>query len=306
MKRLCASILATSLLLVISACHSSNNPVLAPNVVGYTVAAATAKLKVYGLVLGTQTTASSATVPSGEIISQSPYAGNSVASGSAVNVVVSSGPAIASPGIARPSLFRSTMDGLAPAEVPVRDEGAAVVVHSVTGSMGNAATPAAGLTLGSDGNFYGVSAHGGANQDQGAFFRITPGGAQAILYSFGARHDDAIEPDPTLIQGADRNFYGTSAAGGSYGEGTVYKITPAGVETVMFSFSAGASNDPAKPAGGVIQVADGNFYGTTRAGGANGTGVVFKLTPAGALSILYSFGPSRTGDVNDAANEITR
>jgi len=103
MKRLCASIIATSLLLVISACHSSNNGVLAPNVVGYTVAAATAKLHVYGLGLGTQTTASNATVPTGEIISQSPSAGISVSNGSAVNVVVSSGPASASPGIARPS-----------------------------------------------------------------------------------------------------------------------------------------------------------------------------------------------------------
>jgi uncharacterized repeat protein (TIGR03803 family) len=245
-------------------------------------------------------------VPSGEIISQSPYPGNNVGSGSAVNVVVSSGPAMTSPGMARPSLFGSATDGLAPAAVPVRDEGAAVVVHSSTGLAGKAATPAAGLTRGADGKFYGVSAHGGANQDQGAFFRITPGGGQAILYSFGATHDDAIEPDATLIQGADGNFYGTSAAGGNYGEGTVYKITPAGVETVLFSFSAGASIDPANPSGGVIQGADGNLYGTTRAGGANGTGVVFKLTPAGGLSILYSIGPGRTGDVNDAVNEITR
>lgn len=307
MKRLYASILATSLLLVISACHSGSNPELAPNVVGYTIAAATAKLKLSGMVLGTQTTASSAAVPSGEIISQSPTAGTSVDSGSAVNVEVSSGPATASQGIARPSPFGATSDSLAPAAVAVRDEGIAGVVHSFigTGSMGSAATPAVGLTLGADGNFYGVSAHGGANQGQGAFFRVTPGGVQAMLYSCGARHDDAIEPDATLIRGADGNFYGTSTAGGTYGEGTVYKLTPAGVETVLFSFSAGAGNGPATPLGGVTQGPDGNFYGTTRAGGANGTGVVFKLTPAGTLSILYSFEPSRTGDIYDDVNDNT-
>jgi len=306
MKRLCALILATGMLLVISACHSGNNPVLVPNVVGYTAAAAIAKLHLSGLVLGTQATASSATVPSGEIIGQSPPPGTSVDSGSAVDVIVSSGPAMASQAIARTSLFGPTTDSLAPAAAADRDEGAAVVANSFTGAAGNATTAAVGLTLGVDGNLYGVSAHGGANHDQGAFFRTAPGGMQVTLYSFGTRHDDAIEPDATLIRGADGNFYGTSAAGGSYGEGTVYKITPAGVETVLFSFSAGASNDPANPSGGVIQGADGNFYGTTRAGGANGTGVVFKLTPAGALSVLYSFEPAHTGDVNDAVNEVTR
>jgi uncharacterized repeat protein (TIGR03803 family) len=307
MKRLYASILVTSLLLVISACHSSNNPVLAANVVGYTVAAATAKLQLSGLVLGTQTTAHDAAVPSGEIISQFPAAGTSVDSGSAIDVVVSSGPVVAPQAIARPSPFDATSDSLAPAAVAVRGEGLAGVMHSFigTGSVGGAATPAAGLTLGTDGNFYGVSAHGGAYQEQGAFFRFTPEGAQAMLYSFGARHDDAIEPDATLIRGVDGNFYGTSAAGGNYGQGTVYKITPAGVETVLFSFSAGAGNGPATPMGGMIQGPDGNFFGTTRAGGANGTGVVFKLTPAGTLSVLYSFGPSRTGDSNDDVNGIT-
>jgi uncharacterized repeat protein (TIGR03803 family) len=307
MKRLYASILATSLLLVISACHSSNNPVLAANVVGYTVTAAIAKLKLSGLVLGTQTTIRDAAVPSGEIISQFPAAGTSVDSGSAIDVVVSSGPAVAPQAIARSSPFDATSDSLAPAAVAVRDEGIAGVAHSFTGtgSVGSAATTAVGLTPGADGNFYGVSAHGGANQDQGAFFRVTPGGTQAMLYSFGARHDDAIEPDATLIRGVDGNFYGTSAAGGAYGEGTVYKLTPAGVETVLFSFSAGAGNGPATPFGGVMQGPDGNFYGTTRAGGANGSGVVFKLTPAGSLSILYSLGPGRTGDINDDVNDIT-
>lgn len=308
MKRLYASILATSLLLVISACHSSNNPVLAANVVGYTVAAATAKLKLSGLVLGTQTTASSAAVPSGDIISQFPAAGTSVDSGSAIDVVVSSGPVMAPQGIEKPSPFGATSDTLAPSSSVVRDESLAGVAHSFigTGSVGSAATRAVGLTLGADGNFYGVSTRGGANHDQGAFFRVTPAGAQATLYSFGARQNDAIEPDATLVRGADGSFYGTSAAGGAYGEGTVYQLTPAGVETVLFSFSAGAGNGPATPLGGVIQGPDGNFYGTTRAGGANGTGVVFKLTPAGTLEILYSFGASRTGDIDGAVNDNMR
>jgi uncharacterized repeat protein (TIGR03803 family) len=298
MKRLFGLFFATSLLLAISACHSSDNGVLAPNVVGLTIAAATAKLQVYGLSLGTQTKESSATVALGYIISQSPSPGTDVDHGSSVNVVVSSGAAMAPAGMAQPSLSGSTTDGLAPAALPHRNEDAAPVVHTLTGSFGIAAAP--------DGSFYGVSAHGGANQDQGAFFRITPGSAQATLYSFGARRGDAIAPNAALIQGADGNFYGTSAAGGTYNEGTIFKITPAGGETVLFSFTSGAGNDPANPSGGLIQGADGNFYGTTRAGGANGTGAVFKLTPAGALSVLYSFGPGRTSDGSDSVNEIAR
>ena len=182
----------------------------------------------------------------------------------------------------------------------------AAAVHAYTGSVGGTASAAVGLTLAADGNYYGVSTRGGANQGKGAFFRITADGAQKVLYSFGASSNDAIEPDAPLIQGTDGNLYGTSTAGGAYGDGTVYRVTPAGAETVLYSFSGSTASDPASPAGGLIQGADGNFYGTTRAGGAAGTGVVFRLTPAGAISVLNSFGPSHGGDANTAVGELAR
>ncbi|HKS71431.1 MAG TPA: choice-of-anchor tandem repeat GloVer-containing protein, partial [Ktedonobacterales bacterium] len=72
------------------------------------------------------------------------------------------------------------------------------------------------------------------------------------------------------------NFYGTTRTGGADNDGTVFKITPAGVETVIYSFTGGAS-DGAAPAAALIQGSDGNLYGTTTAGGPSGYGTVFVL-----------------------------
>jgi uncharacterized repeat protein (TIGR03803 family) len=318
MKRLCAFIFAASVLLI-AGCHSSNTSVLVPNLVNYKVAIATAALQHAGLVLGTNTSATSATVPAGDVISQYPYAGTSVDGGSAVNIVVSSGPAVAAAGTVLHSFSGSAMEGLTPTGGLVQDAAgnlwgttfsggtggrgtvfrispstAQTVVYSFGGPGGDAANPLAGLVVGADGNFYGVSARGGANQDRGAFFRVTPAGGEAVLHSFGGSRDDAVAPDAPLVQGLDGNFYGTSTTGGAYGAGTIYRVTPDGVETVLLSFSGSASSDPSGPSGGLVQGADGYFYGTTRAGGEHGVGTVFSLSPAGALSTLYSFGASDT------------
>ena len=97
-----------------------------------------------------------------------------------------------------------------------------------------------------------------------------------------------------LVQGTDGNFYGTTRAGGANGQGTVFKITPAGVLTTLYSFcsfmnSQGTCTDGNDPYGGLVQGTNGNFYGTTFYGGASGYGTVFKITSAGALTTLYSF-----------------
>ena len=281
MNRLYPSLLPGSLLVLIAACHSSSHQELVPNIVDYTIADATTKLKSYGLVLGTQTTGASVTVPAGEIISESPVAGTAVGVGSAVNVLVSTGPAAAAVPAAAPTAVALAQPAAG---------GAAVTSPALTSAVSNSAAPAVALTQGADGNLYGVSASGGANHNQGAFFRVTAGGMRTLLYSFGSHPDDAVLPDVNLVQGTDGNFYGTSATGGSFRAGTVYRITPAGVETVLVSFpGGGAAGEPASPAGGLLVGADGSLYGTTRAGGVNGTGVVYLITPAGALSTLYSF-----------------
>jgi uncharacterized repeat protein (TIGR03803 family) len=117
------------------------------------------------------------------------------------------------------------------------------------------------------------------------------GGTESVLHSFGGLSDGA-SPEGNLVQASDGNFYGVTAGGGAHGNGTVFKITPSGTETVIYSF--GASPDGANPYGTLVQASDGTLYGTTQAGGA-GYGTVFKITTAGVESVIYSFGAPPDG-----------
>jgi uncharacterized repeat protein (TIGR03803 family) len=151
--------------------------------------------------------------------------------------------------------------------------------------------PYSGLVQGSDGNIYGTTASGGTS-GRGTVFNITPGGSETVLYSFPAGSSD---PYTGLIQGSDGNFYGTSGAGGTSDDGTVFRITPSGVKTVLYSFAQSGS-DGEIPYAGVIQGSDGNFYGTTYFGGANGLGTVFEVTLSGTETVLYSFAGGSDGE----------
>jgi uncharacterized protein (TIGR03437 family) len=156
----------------------------------------------------------------------------------------------------------------------------------------------------SDGNLYGLT--GGCESD-GCFFEMTPAGVVTILYNFSVSNMSLLNP---LIQGADGNFYGTAEYGGSsttqmsFGDGTVFKITPTGTLTTLYNFTG---PDGANPGAGLVQGADGNFYGTTPTGGADncqtdnspGCGTIFKITPEGVLTTLHSF------SVTDGANPAT-
>ncbi len=194
-------------------------------------------------------------------------------------------------------------------------DGVETVLYSFGASPSDGVTPLS-LILASDGNFYGTTAAGGANSCLGAanfcgtVFKITPAGVETVLYSFGASAADGWEPN-ALMQASDGNFYGTTSVGGAnscagYSNycGTIFKITPAGVETVFYSFGASPS-DGVAPQGSLIQASDGNFYGTTASGGANTYcnnpngcgGTVFRITPAGIESILHSF-PASPSDGN--------
>ena len=152
-----------------------------------------------------------------------------------------------------------------------------------------------GLIEGSDGNFY-VSTIGGGAYDDGAVIRLTPSGTLTILHSFCSRGNPNIHQclDGTspygVTEGSDGNFYGTTRAGGKFGnqnsDGTAFMLTPSGKLTTLYSFcSQRDANtfgclDGSLPNGGVIEGRDGNFYGTTDFGGANGApgfGTVFKL-----------------------------
>jgi uncharacterized repeat protein (TIGR03803 family) len=164
----------------------------------------------------------------------------------------------------------------------------------------NGANPALmSLVQGKDGNFYGTTVYGGAN-DAGMLFRMTAGGMLSTLYSFCSQGNctDGSNPNASLVQAANGNLYGTTVYGGTndnceYGCGTVFTLTPAGKLTVLHNFDGA---DGAYPAAEMIQATNGDFYGTTVyggtgscSGGSDGCGTVFRITAAGMLSTLYRF-----------------
>ncbi len=151
--------------------------------------------------------------------------------------------------------------------------------------------PLAGLVQATDGNFYGTTYFGGAH-GAGTVFKITSSGTLTTLYSFCPQNNcpDGGEPDAGLVQATDGNFYGTTVGGGAYNAGTIFKITPGGMLTTLYSFcSQSDCSDGEQPVAGLVQASDRNFYGTTHIGGANYAGTVFKITPSGTLTTLYSF-----------------
>jgi uncharacterized repeat protein (TIGR03803 family) len=135
--------------------------------------------------------------------------------------------------------------------------------------------PEADLIMDSAGNLYGTTAGGGAN-GHGTIFKIGPSGTETILYSFGASATDGQAPFAGLIMDSAGNFYGTTDGGGANGDGTVFKISTSGTETVLYSFGANAI-DGQNPTAGLIMDSAGNLYGTTYAGGAKGWGTVFLI-----------------------------
>ena len=153
--------------------------------------------------------------------------------------------------------------------------------------------PSARLTPDGQGNLYGTTSSGG-NYGLGAIFRITLSGVLNTVYSFCPLSNgcaDGFNPQAALTQGSDGNFYSTTPVGGN--EGTVFKISPSGTLTTLYTFTG---SDGAGPAAGVVEGLDGNFYGTTNGGGVGNYGTIFQLTPAGKLTTVHSFdfGDGRT------------
>src|SRR5579872_6589163 len=108
------------------------------------------------------------------------------------------------------------------------------------------------------------------------------------LHNFGGI--DGAYPGAVLIQGVDGNLYGTTQGGGIRGDGTVFKMTPSGTLTTIYSFCSEANcADGSSPYAGLVLGTDGNFYGTTEQGGFEAGGTVFKITQGGKLTTLYTF-----------------
>ena len=171
--------------------------------------------------------------------------------------------------------------------------GSETVLYSFGTGAVDGAEPFAPLLLGSDGNLYGTTYTGGTHS-AGTVFRMTAGGTLTTLYSFGNGTADGQYPRAGVVQGSDGNFYGTTLGGGANGKGTVFKLTPGGGLSTLYSFGASAT-DGSSPAGILCVGSDGDFYGTTQNGGTAGSGTIFKITVGGTLTTLYSFGDPNNG-----------
>jgi len=160
-------------------------------------------------------------------------------------------------------------------------------------------TGASGLVQAASGDLYGTTPGGGSQLCPGGcgtVFKIPPGGTFTTIYDFCTQNDcPAGTPYPVgaLVQATNGYLFGTTNSGGAYGEGSVYKITPNGTLTTLYSFCSQPSCiDGGKPTAGLVQATDGNLYGTTTWGGlyesASG-GTIFRITPEGTLTTIYNF-----------------
>lgn len=143
-----------------------------------------------------------------------------------------------------------------------------------------------GVCQGNDGALYGTTHSGGAN-GCGTIFRVnTDGTGFTVLLDFDLGVTGG-NPDAALIQATDGFLYGTTEVGGWTGDGTCFRLWPDGTSfAVLWTFDGNATG--ASPMAGLIQANDGNFYGTTSAGGANGDGTVFKLVVSSFGGWLFS------------------
>ena len=157
------------------------------------------------------------------------------------------------------------------------------------------------------GNFYGAMAYGGTGSCSlqiggcGTVYKISPDGQATVLHNFSSdTGGDGWYPQAGLTLAPNGDLYGTTSAGGdrcgTYGCGTVYKVSASGAVNVVFSFSSTGGTNPAAP---LIFDSQGNGYGTTLYGGTHGLpggdGTVFEITKSGQEKVLYNFAGGSDG-----------
>jgi uncharacterized repeat protein (TIGR03803 family) len=170
-------------------------------------------------------------------------------------------------------------------------KGVETVLHHFSGGAADGAYPAYGnLITDAAGNLYGTT-DGGGPSNSGTVFKIDPSGNLTILYNFTGGTDGG-DPDGSLLRDASGNLYGTTVDGGTTGNGTVWKLSAAGTETVIHSFSGA---DGGAPQAGVVRDGSGNLYGVAFNGGTYGGGVIWKLTKHGVFTVLHNFNCATDG-----------
>ncbi|HEV2382919.1 MAG TPA: choice-of-anchor tandem repeat GloVer-containing protein [Terriglobia bacterium] len=164
------------------------------------------------------------------------------------------------------------------------------VLHSFTGGT-DGSGPVGDLIRDTAGNLYGTTESGGnanCRSGCGTIFKLDIRG-ESVLYSFTGPYTDGEGPQAGLVRDAAGNLYGTTAAGGNSGLGTVFKVDATGKETVLYNFTG--TPDGSDPVDGLVRDSVGNLYGTTYGGGdyVCQCGTVFKIDPTGKETVLYSF-----------------
>jgi len=190
------------------------------------------------------------------------------------------------------------------------------VLYNFTGGA-DGGFPSSGLILDAAGDLYGTTSYGGATgcgQGCGVVYKLDPTGQETVLHSFTPGRDgnfgaDGGNPSGHIVRDDRGNLYGTTASGGPQPiHAVVYKLDPAGHETVLYRFTGGA--DGLNPEGGVVGDAAGNLFGTTYNGGGSAeAGVVYKVDPSGKETVLYTFtggtdGANPNGVILDPAGNL--
>jgi uncharacterized repeat protein (TIGR03803 family) len=165
-------------------------------------------------------------------------------------------------------------------------------------ALTDGAYPYAGLVQDQNGNLFGDTTFGGAN-NLGTIFEVSTSGQVTTLYSFSGQSDGAY-PYGTLIIDSKGNLYGTTNGGGANGLGVVFEYSPSspGLVTTLHPFAGIASGDGANSIGGLVMDSAGNLYGVTQVGGtacansSNGCGTIFEIDASGNETILHSFNGS--------------
>jgi uncharacterized repeat protein (TIGR03803 family) len=182
--------------------------------------------------------------------------------------------------------------------------GKVTVLYTFTPGVGTGGPDPFGLTRDSQENLYGVTLQGG-HYAKGSVFELTSSGAEKTLHSFGGV-GDGFDPYGAVTIDSAGNLYGNTSFGGETGYGIIYKLTPSGSETILYSFTG--STDGGEPSASPILDSAGNLYGTAAIGGdlscpldpGVGCGTVWKLDTSGNLTVLYSFTGSTDGAFPEA------
>jgi len=166
----------------------------------------------------------------------------------------------------------------------VSKDGKETVLHSFCSDekCADGSYPGVGLIKDAAGNLYGTTGDGGAHIRYGTVYEVNTAGNETVLYSFPGRAAVGEVYPSSLALDAAGNLYGTSALGGTFNSGSVFRVTSAGRARILHSFNN--SSNGGEPGGGLVLDSAGNLYGTALGGdlkdcNGNGCGIVFELTP---------------------------